>query len=316
MDVLGPLPQTESGNRFILVVSDYFTKWTEAYALPDHTAETVATHLIGNFISRFGIPETIHSDQGRDFQSRLFQQMCRILEIEQTRTSPWRPQSDGQVERFNRTLGAMMRQVVEHQAEWDRYLPLLTMAYRSSRHATTGHSPNFLMLGRELPMPTHLIAKPPSQSDNVCQYVKELQRKLEEAHQVAQVHGAGEHRRQKRLYDAGATRRKIEVKDKVWLFNPTRKAGVNPKLHIYWEKDPYTVEKVISDHILLIAKTGPEGIKKTRVIHKDYVRPMVQRPEEWQTKTLPKDVQAEASPLEEIGIIPRRSRRLQHLPPL
>ena len=175
----------------------------EAYPLPDHTAETVANHLISHFISQFRIPEIfIHIKE----EIIRAEQMCRMLEVEQTGTSPWRPQSDGQVESFNRTLGAMMRQVIEHQEEWDRFLPLLTMAYHPSRHATTGQKPNFLMLGRELPMPTHLIARPPTQEGKACHYVMELQKRLEEAHTVAQVLGVGEHKRQKRLYNARATR--------------------------------------------------------------------------------------------------------------
>nr|XP_027213555.1 uncharacterized protein LOC113806594 [Penaeus vannamei] len=104
VDIVRPFPVTTRGNRFICVVMDYFTKWPEAYALPDHEAETVAEALVNNFITHFGVPCELHSDQGREFESVVFQECCRLLGIKKTRTTALRPQSDGLVERFNRTL--------------------------------------------------------------------------------------------------------------------------------------------------------------------------------------------------------------------
>ena len=71
MDIMGPLVTSRRGNKYVLVVGDYFTKWTEAYPLPDQKAETVATALVDNFITRFGLPKEIHTDQGRDFETNL-----------------------------------------------------------------------------------------------------------------------------------------------------------------------------------------------------------------------------------------------------
>ncbi|ROT79030.1 hypothetical protein C7M84_002246 [Penaeus vannamei] len=98
VDIVGPFPVTTQGNRFICVVMDYFTKWPEAYVLPDHEAETVAEALVSNFITRFGVPCELHSDQGREFESVVFQECCRLLGIKKTRTTALRPQSDGLVE--------------------------------------------------------------------------------------------------------------------------------------------------------------------------------------------------------------------------
>ena len=104
IDVLGPLPITETGNKYILIVADYFTKWVEAYPMPNQEATTVAELLVKQFICRFGVPPLIHSDQGRNFESELFAEMCQLLGIKKTRTTPYHPQSDGMVERFNCTL--------------------------------------------------------------------------------------------------------------------------------------------------------------------------------------------------------------------
>ena len=104
VDVLGPLPTTEAGNKYLLTTADYFTKWVEAYPLPCQEAVVVAEALVNNFVYRFGVPLIIHSDQGRNFESQVFTEMCRLLGVKKTRTTPLHPQSDGMVERFNRTI--------------------------------------------------------------------------------------------------------------------------------------------------------------------------------------------------------------------
>lgn len=88
IDVLGPLPKTGSGNQYILIAQDYFTKWPEAFAIPDQQAETVAEILVTQFFTRFGVPIELHSDQGRNFEAQTFQEVCRLLGIHKTRTTP------------------------------------------------------------------------------------------------------------------------------------------------------------------------------------------------------------------------------------
>eukprot|EP00731_Ephydatia_muelleri_P036502 Em0266g5a len=80
MDILGPLPETEKGNKYILVIGDYFTKWKEAYPLPNMEAMTVARHLVSEFMCRFGVPEQLHSDQGRNFESGVIKGICELLQ--------------------------------------------------------------------------------------------------------------------------------------------------------------------------------------------------------------------------------------------
>ena len=87
IDILGELPRTGNGNKNILVVGDYFTKWTESFPMPNMEFVTVAKLLLEEVISRFGILGKIHSDQGRQFESKLFQEMCKLLQIETTRTT-------------------------------------------------------------------------------------------------------------------------------------------------------------------------------------------------------------------------------------
>ncbi len=153
--------------RYILVISDYFTKWTESYALVNHRAKTVAKTLVDEFICRYGTPMVIHSDQGRDFESKLFKEMCILLSIKKTRTTPYHPQSDGQVERFNRTLLNMLSKHVEDdQTDWDIHIPHVMMAYRSSQNESTKFSPALLMFGHELRLPIYVVVGDPPGAEN------------------------------------------------------------------------------------------------------------------------------------------------------
>lgn len=162
IDIMGPLPVTENGNQYIMVVGDYFSKWTEAYALPMHTAQIVADKLVTEFIYRYGTPLRIHSDQGREFELRLFTPLCRLLEIEKLRTTSYRPQSDGMIERFNRTLQQMLAMFLnENYDDWDDHLPYLTSAYRTSVQESTKCSPNRIMLGRETSLLIDVMVESP-----------------------------------------------------------------------------------------------------------------------------------------------------------
>ena len=162
----------------------------EAFAVPNQEAATVATVIVEQFICKFGVPRQLHTDKGSNFESELFQQVCQLLDIDTTRTTSRRPQSDGMVERFNRTLECMLTMYVEkHQNRWDEYLPYVMLAYHSSVHESTGFSPNLLMLGRELQMPIHTVVPTPLSSKQEAQgmddYVADLQDTLLQAHAQA-----------------------------------------------------------------------------------------------------------------------------------
>ena len=161
IDILGPLIETPRGNQYVLVVVDQFTKWVECYALADQTAERVARTLVSEFIGRFGCPLELHSDQGRNFESRMFKEVCDLLKIVKTRTTPYRPSANGQVERMNRTILQILRCFIQGQQEdWDLHLATVGMAIRSTVNRQTGFTPNFLMLGREVLQPIDLMLNP------------------------------------------------------------------------------------------------------------------------------------------------------------
>ena len=137
---------------------DQFTKWCEIIPLPSQTAEVTARAAVNEFFARFGCPFTVHKDQGRNFESKLFKAICELLMIHKTRTTPYRPSANGQVERYNRTLMDAVRCFVdESQRDWDEYLPQLACALRSSVNRHNGMTPNKMMLGREVNLPVDLM---------------------------------------------------------------------------------------------------------------------------------------------------------------
>ena len=143
IDILGPFVPSRSNNTCILMIVDQFTKWVECFPLPDQTSEVVSRTLVDQFFSRFGIPVYLHADQGRNFEGNLFQNLCSLLEIAKTRTTPYHPKSNGQVERYNRVVLQAIRCYLQgSQNLWDENLPLITMAMRSTINHSTGFTPN------------------------------------------------------------------------------------------------------------------------------------------------------------------------------
>ena len=202
MDLLDMSITTSRGNRYVLVIVDCFTRWTEAFPLPDKTAQSVADAFFNQVVCRFGMPAVIHSDQGREFENKISQELCLIGGSHKTRTAPYHPESDGMVERFNRTLLMMLAMFAgKNRDDWDDLLPAVMMAYRSSVHESTGYSPYRLMFGEECTLPMD-IGLPREQSQSV--WVRDA---LEEAYEQVRLHSGQVVQRQKRLYDRRAVKR-------------------------------------------------------------------------------------------------------------
>jgi len=145
------------------------TKWPEAYAIHNQEAATVA-RMLCDFFYRFGMPQELHSKQGRNFESAVFRECCQLLGITKTRTTSLHPQSDGMVDRFIRTLtDGLAKMCSAGQDDWYEILPSFLMAYRSAVPEPTGYKPSRLMLGRELRLPADLLmGHPPSGAREVC----------------------------------------------------------------------------------------------------------------------------------------------------
>ena len=271
IDFMGPLTKTNSGNKYIMVVGDYFTKWVEAYPLPNIEAKTVADKLIENLIARFGVPLIIHTDQGKTFESCLFQELCKQLEIYKTRTTPYRPQSDGMIERANRTIVNMLLPFVSsNQKDWDEYIPLIMLAYRSSVHESTGFSPCMMMLGHEIKLPVDLVYGIPEMDKhrNAHEYIKRLSEKLEKVHNVAREKLNLSSQCMKTNYNVKLNYKSYKHGDAILLHDSITKKGICKKLNKQWLGPGKIVDKV--NDVLYRVKMGP--YHKPKVIHHDKLR--------------------------------------------
>eukprot|EP00731_Ephydatia_muelleri_P039226 Em1238g1a len=186
VDIMGPLPETEDGCKYVLVASDCFTRWVEVYGIPNQEATTVAKKLVDEMFCRFSPPEQLHSDQGRQFESELVKEICVLLQIRKTHTTPYHPQCNGMVERFNRTLLDMLATTIDnHQADWQHHIRKLCLAYNSSIHSTTGFSPFFLMFGRQVKLPIDLMyGTNRTEPDTAAGFAQKLKEGLQEAYKL------------------------------------------------------------------------------------------------------------------------------------
>ncbi|GFT46733.1 probable cytosolic oligopeptidase A [Trichonephila clavipes] len=160
-----------------------------------------------HWISRYGVPLQLHSDQGRNFVSAVLKGVCELLGIDKTKTTPLHPQSDGMVERFNRTiLNNLSLMVSKNQQDWDQKVPLFLLAYRSAVHETTGYSPSQMLFGRDLRLPCDLLfGRPPDTPSSPEEYVQNLQARFEDVHNLARERINLRTEKMKTRYDTKAT---------------------------------------------------------------------------------------------------------------
>ena len=177
------LERAEDGTEVVLVLTDAFTKWTVAKAVPDQTAATVVRVLLEEWITKFGVPEQLHADQGRGFEAQVVKELCEHYGIRKSRTSPYNPQGNGQTERFNRTMHNLLRTLTPTE----KILPELVYWYNATAHSTTGHSPYSLLFGREPMLPLDLEFGYSSRDAlSADEYLKGHLTRLHRLHQSAQ----------------------------------------------------------------------------------------------------------------------------------
>ncbi|XP_075168511.1 uncharacterized protein LOC142240690 [Haematobia irritans] len=272
MDVARPFPVSDSGNRYVLVVMDYFSKWPEVYAIPNQEAKTIVDVVDKNWICRYGVPTEIHSDQGRNFESAIFKEMCDSLGIKKTRTTPLHPQSDGMVERFNRTLEEHLRKVVDNgQRDWDDHIPKFLLSYRSAIHDSTSRTPAKVLFGTEFKLPGDLIFGATPNELAMEETSNDIPNTFGKVHESVRNKIKMVSNRMKARYDRAANTEGFSEGQLVLLFNPQRKKGLCPKLQTQWE-GPYKVIKKINDVVYRIQKDDSPR-SKMKVVHLERLAP-------------------------------------------
>jgi len=158
VDITGRRPKSARGNEYMVTVIDDFSKWAEVFAVRNHTAPTVAKVLVDQVFSRWCAPYRLLVDNSPEFRSELFSEVCKLLEVDKLHTTPYRPQTNGCIERFHLTLNRMLGKVVsENQKDWDSHLPAVLSVYRASKHESTGFTPYELVMGQKPRMPIDIV---------------------------------------------------------------------------------------------------------------------------------------------------------------
>ena len=203
VDIIGPLKTTSRGNKYILSVIDYYTKYAEAVALPNQEAVTVARALEDIF-ARHGMPLVLLTDQGSNFESKVIASLCEMFGIEKRRTTAYHPQTDGLCERFNGILKSLLRmRVNQEKNDWDEQLPNALLAYRISTQSSTGVTPFEMLYGREAQLPLgpeqeKIVSSP---THGPAKYVEELKKRQDTLRQLVTKRIEKAQGKQKRSYD-------------------------------------------------------------------------------------------------------------------
>lgn len=289
------------------MVTDLFTKYAWAIPTLDQTACTTANALWKVVIQPFGCPETLHSDQGPNFESRIIQELCQLYGCRKTRTTPYHPQGNGGCERFNQTLLSLLGTLdADQQNNWVDCLPALVQAYNNSVHSTTGYAPSYLMFGRHVRLPADLLLGTTSTGEvfSTTEWVSRHHRNLHYAYRQVTDQISAAAAKSKRLYDRMAREAPLLPGERV-LVRDSRRQGKG-KLSDRWEPRPYVVERQHGpDHpVYTIRPEGKSGPERT--LHRNLLRPCPNfpRPRE-EVPTVPA---APRSPLVGWALIPRGPR--------
>ena len=150
MYVIGPTePATFNGHRFILVAIGYFTKWVEETSYKSVTKKVVTDFVHNNLICRFGVPESIITDNGANLNSHLMRELCEQFEVTHQNSTAYRPQMNGAVEAANKNIKKILRKMIDNHRGWHEMLSYTLLGYRTTVRTSIGATPYLLVYGTE-----------------------------------------------------------------------------------------------------------------------------------------------------------------------
>ncbi|KAL2089209.1 hypothetical protein ACEWY4_016108 [Coilia grayii] len=303
MDIVGPLERSRRGNRYILVVVDYATTYPEAFPLRQVKVRQVANALL-QLVTRVGIPQEVLTDQGTNFTSKLLKQVYQYLGIKGIKMTPYHPQTDGLVERFNQTLKSMLcKFVADSGADWDEWLPYLLFAYCEVPQASTGFSPFELLYGRQVRGPLDMMkeaveGQPPQNGMNILSYIIKMRDKMESLTEQVQENMKVAQATQKRWYDRSARDRAFKLGQQVLLLLPTTESSLLAK----WQ-GPFTVHRKVGQvtyEILMPGRKRDKQIFHVNMLKEWKVRDVAvarrEEEEDHEEQFFPVEQSAEVSP--------------------
>ena len=272
VDITGPFPITARGNQYVLVVVDHFTRWAEAFAIPDQTTETIADRILTGIICRHGLPKAILSDRGSNFVSKLAQTIYSMLGIKRVTTTAWHPQSNGIVERFNGTLKVTLSMWVnEMQSDWDLLLPYALFAYNTAVHSILLETPFYLNHGRDARLPIdYIVTATVDEVGNTSahEYATTLVNRLRDVHiRVVDILKNINDERKDNNDDVLIS--DIKVDDEVRLYKHNTEKGKSSKLTRRWI-GPYKVVEIRTPTTYIIEREGKKQVVHVNRLKKIY----------------------------------------------
>ena len=154
LDIVGPLPVTERGSKYLLIFIDHFTRYCDAVPIARQDTGAIAREFVIWIIRQLGVPRRLLTERGANFTSDLIKETCRLLKIQKLQTSSYHLQANGICERIHKLLIDMISHFVRKDARnWDDYMPYAVMAYRAMPHCSTKYSPYYLVFGRGMRLP-------------------------------------------------------------------------------------------------------------------------------------------------------------------
>ncbi len=284
------LDKSKGGYEYILVIVDHFTRFVQAYATTLKSAKTVAERIFNDYALKFGFPNRIHHDQGAEFENQLLSQLKRNCGMAGSRTTPYHPQGNGQVERFDRTLLQMLKTLTETQkSNWKESLNKLTFAYNSTRCEVTGFSPFYLLFGRSPRLPVDLLfgLAPERGTGDHKEYVKRWNQGMREAYEIARENSKKVAERNKRNHEGKVRSSVLNPGDRVLVRNLTPREGTG-KLRNHWEDVIHTVVRRVGEEGPVYELKPERGKGRSRVLHRNLLLPCDYLPLELELQPQPR----------------------------
>ena len=256
------LDRASNGMENVLVMTDIFSKFTQAIPTRDQQAPTVAKTLVKEWFFKYGVPQRIHSDQGRNFEGVVIRELCKMYNIKKSRTTPYFPEGNSQCERFNRTLHDRLRTLSpEKKKKWPEYLPEILYTYNCTPHSSTGFSPYFLFFGMEprLPIDCLLGSTQHSPDSDVDDWLEKHYERMMEAYEKAQENTLKQAKSRQEIYNKKAKKVPIRIGARVFL--RSRVKGRN-KIGDRWSSTPYRVVDQLKDNVYTVQLADGTGEKK------------------------------------------------------